>query len=149
MERSRFAIFFLILAPPVSGQIDGSWLRAKFGAPLNREVFTVRPGIEMIVDYSPTGNHACRLELPGQAPMAADAPAGVAINPKKPIDDLLAEIVPLSMRGKEGLKMCESAGMSGICSIDYEHLSIVESSDGGHRAAVIVRFKIAGCSGDR
>jgi len=139
----RCAIFFLGFASIGLGQMDGSLLRAKFGAPLNREVFTVRPGIEMVVDYSPTGNHACRLELPGLAP------AGVGVNTKKLIDDLLLEIVPLSMRGKEGGKMCESMGRMGMCSADYEHLSILESLDGGDRKSVVVKFKIAGCSGDR
>jgi hypothetical protein len=145
----KTAIFFLILASSAFGQMDSSTLRAKFGAPLNREVFTVRAGIEMIVDYSPTGSHACRLELPGQAPMPADWPVGVGFNAKKAIDDLLAEIVPLSMRGKAGQSFCMSAGMQSMCSTDYENLSIREPSSGGGRTAVIVRFKIAGCSGER
>ncbi len=129
--------------------MDRSSLRAQFGAPLHREVFTVRPGIEMIVDYSPTSNQACRLELPGLAPMPADTPQGVGINTKKLIDDLLAEVVPLSMRGKERGKMCESTGLNGICWTDYEHLSVAESMSGERRTAVIVRFKIAGCSAER
>src|ERR1700722_17935104 len=112
----RCAIFFLGFASIGLGQMDGSLLRAKFGAPLNREVFTVRPGIEMVVDYSPTGNHVCRMELPGEAPMPADTPPGVGVNTKKLIDDLLLEIVPVSMRGKEGGKMCQSAGRMGMCS---------------------------------
>jgi hypothetical protein len=149
MRCGRLAIFDLIFAASAFGQMDGTTLRAKFGAPLNREVFTVRPGIEMIVDYSPTGNHVCRLELPGQAPMPADAPMGVGINIKKPIDELLAEIVPLSMRGKAGASSCMQAGMIGMCSTDYEHVSVVESLNGGQRTAVIVRFKMAGCSAER
>jgi hypothetical protein len=149
MRCGKLAVFFLGMVTAAFGQVDGVSLRAQFGAPLRREVFTVRPGIEMIVDYSPTGNHACRLELPGQAPMPKDAPMGVGINVMKPIDELLAEIVPLAMRGKEGGKMCASTGLNGICSLDYEHLSIVESLRGGERTAVTVRFKMAGCSGDR
>jgi hypothetical protein len=146
MGCGRLAIFCFVFAASVFGQMDGSSLRAKFGAPLNREVFTVRRGIEMIVDYSPTTNQVCRLELPGQAPIPVDAPMGVGINTKKPIDELLAEIVPLSMRGKEVGTFCENAGMSGMCSTGYENVLVVESLNGGHRTAVIVRFKIAGCS---
>jgi hypothetical protein len=85
MACGRLAVFFSILAASAFGQMDGSTLRTRFGAPLNREVFTVRPGIEMIVDYSPTGNQVCRLELPGQARMPADAPVGVGINREKAI----------------------------------------------------------------
>jgi hypothetical protein len=147
--KMKTAIFFLILASSAFGQMDASGLRARFGAPLHREVFTVRPGIEMIVDYSPTGNHACRLELPGEAPMPADAPMGVGINTQKIIDELLTEIVPLSMRGKVGSRFCASAGMQSMCSTDYENLSILEPSSGARRTAVIVKFKIAGCSGER
>jgi hypothetical protein len=149
MDCSRLTISCFISAASAFGQMDSSSLRERFGAPLNREVFTVRAGIEMIVDYSPTSNHVCRLELPGQAPMPADAPMGVGFNIKKPIDELLAEIVPLSMRGKGGASICSYAGMSGMCSTDYEHVSVAESLNGGRRTAVIVKFKIAGCSGDR
>jgi hypothetical protein len=146
---NRFAILSLTFASSLLAQIDSSGLRAKFGAPLNRETFTVKPGIEVIVDYSPTANHACRLELPGQAPMPRDAVPGVGINIKKLIDDVLAEIVPLSMRGKELGLMCESAGMISICSKDYEHVSILETLEGGRRTAVIVKFKTADCAAAR
>jgi len=131
----RLAIFFLIFAASALGQMDSSSLRVRFGAPLNREVFTVRPGIEMIVDYSPTSNHVCRLELPGDT--------------KKLTDELLAEIVPLSMRGEEGASFCTTSGINWMCSTDYEHVSVVESSNGGQRTVVIVRFKMAGCSTER
>ncbi|HTB13652.1 MAG TPA: hypothetical protein VK752_18880 [Bryobacteraceae bacterium] len=145
MGCGRLAIFCLVFAASAFGQMDGSSLRAKFGVPLNREVFTVRPRIEMIVDYSPTGNQVCRLELPGLAPMPADAAPGVGINTKKIIDEIVAEIVPPSMRGKAGASMCTSSGKNGMCSTDYENVSIAESLDGARRTAVIVRFKIAGC----
>jgi len=147
MDCRRFGIF--LLTSCAFAQIDSSTLRAKYGAPLNREVFTVRPGIEMIVDYSPTGNLACRIELPGLAPVPADAPVGVGINTKKLIDDLLVEIVPLSMRGKTGTSICTSTGINSMCSTDYENVSIIESLASGRRTAVIVKFKIAGCSNDR
>jgi hypothetical protein len=146
MDCGRLGIFLLACASCAFAQVDASTLRAKFGTPVSREVFTVRPGIEMIVDYSLTGNHACRLELPGLAPMPADAPTGVGINTKKPIDDLLVEIVPLSMRGKEGASFCMSTGINARCSTDYENLSILESLNAGRRTAVIVKFKIAGCT---
>ena len=109
----------------------------------------VRPGIEMIVDYSPTSTHACRLELPGQAPTPADWPVGVGFNAKKAIDDLLTEIVPHSMRGKIGQSSCMMSGINSMCSTDYENLSILEPSGGGGRTAVVVKFKNAGCSGER
>jgi hypothetical protein len=136
----------LIFISPVFAQVDASALRAKFGAPLSRETFTVRAGIEMIVDYSPTRNLVCRLELPGHAPVPRDVPAGVGTNTKKLIDEIVEEIVPPSVRGKELGRMCESTGISGICSKEYEYVSISEPSNGARRTAVIVRFKTADCN---
>jgi hypothetical protein len=147
--RGIVAIFGLIFASSAFAQIDSAGLRAKYGAPLNRETFTVRPGIEVVVDYSPTANHACRLELPGEAPVPQDAAPGFRINTKKPIDEVLAELVPLAMRGKELGRMCQSAGRISMCSVDYELVSIVEPAEGGRRTAVLVKFKSADCTGGR
>jgi hypothetical protein len=139
------AIAGLIFTSVMSAQVDSSALRARFGAPLNRETFTVRPGIEMVVDYSTTSTHACRLEFPGEAPFPPGAAPGVGFNLKKLMDDVVDEIVPAAMRGKELGRMCESSGMNGMCSRLYEHLSIIESMTGDRRTAVIVRFKTADC----
>lgn len=148
MDCRRLGIFVLACGSSAFGQIDSATLRAKFGTPLTREVFTVRQGIEMTVDYSATGNHACRIELPGVAPVPANAPPGLAFYTQTAIDELVAGIVPLSMRGKAGGKFCNGSGRAMTCADDYENVSITESLDGGHRTAVIVKFKIAGCSND-
>jgi hypothetical protein len=138
------AFFILFGALTAFGQIDSSGLRAKFGAPLNRETFTVRPGVKLIVDYSPTANHACRLELPGEV-MPIDAPPGVGVNPKKIVDDILAEIVPLAVRGKELGRMHQQIGLAGMSTIDYENVYVNESLTGDRRTALIVKFKTADC----
>ena len=145
----RIGIFLLTWASCAFGQIDSATLRAKFGTPVTREVFTIRSGIEMTVDYSPTGNLACRIEFPGLAPVPADAPPGLALYTQKAIDDLVAGIVPLSTRGKEGGKFCTGTGRAMMCATNYENVSIIESLDNGRRTAVVVKFKIAGCSNDR
>ena len=54
---------FLVVASSAAGQIDAFSLQSKYGAPLDRETFTVRPGVEMVVDYGP-GKQACRIQLP-------------------------------------------------------------------------------------
>ena len=139
------AFFILLAASTAFGQIDSSGLRAKFGAPLHRETFTVRPGIQMIVDYSPTATHACRLEFPG-AGMPKDAAPGVGIDVKKFIDDIVWEVVPASVRGKDtGRKFCSQMGLSGMCFTEYDHVTISELSRGTERTAVIVKFKTADC----
>lgn len=45
------------------GKHDADRLRDKYGAPVNRETFIVRPGIEMVVDYGPA-KQICRIQLP-------------------------------------------------------------------------------------
>jgi hypothetical protein len=71
----------------------------------------------MIVDYSPIANHACVLKFPGEA-MPPDAKPGVGNNPKKIIDELVLEIVPLAMRGKELGRMHQQMGLRGMSSTD-------------------------------
>jgi hypothetical protein len=148
MGPRTFAFLALTFASTAFAQIDSAGMRAKFGSPLNREVFTVRPGIEMIVDYSPTANHACVLKFPGEA-MPPDPKPGVGINPKKIIDELVLEIVPLTMRGKDLGTIYHQSGMHRMSSIDYENVSIIESMTGGQRTAVVVRFKAADCAAER
>jgi hypothetical protein len=145
-------VLFLIFASTVFGQIDSFALRAKFGAPLNRETFTVRPGTDMTVDYSPTSSHTCRLEFPGAAPLPRDVAPGVGVNLQqlqKLMDEVVEAVVPQSMRGKELQGMCEIAGTMSMCSKNYEHVAIRESFNARGRTAVVVTFKAADCSGDR
>lgn len=78
--------------------------------------------------------------------MPADAPLGVAIDPKNLMDELLLEVVPRALRGKEKNRMCQASGMSSMCSTDYDNLTIIEPMTDGRRSAVIVKFKTAGCS---
>src|SRR6185436_16287964 len=95
----RLVATFIGFVLSAFAQVDGAWLasdlRAKYGPPLAREVFTGRPGIEMVVDYAANG-HVCRIQLPlvgpGREPGLKTAQA---------IDDFLAELIPLTMRGKE------------------------------------------------
>jgi hypothetical protein len=148
MGHGTFASLALIFVSTAFAQIDSAGMRAKFGSPLNREVFTVRPGIEMIVDYSPTANHACVLRFPGEA-MPPDPKPGVGINPKKIIDELVLEIVPSTMRGKELGRMRQQSGMQGMSSTDYENVLITEPMTGDQRTAVVVRFKTADCAAER
>jgi len=100
----------------------------------------------MIVDYSPTANHACRLEFPGQAPFPKDVGPGVGVNLTKLMDDIVAEIVPASMRGKEGGKMAQVSGTVSLQTTTYEHLTISEPMTGNNRTAVIVTFHNPDCA---
>jgi hypothetical protein len=128
----------LALASALFGQIDSYQLRAKYGPPLERETFTISPGFQIIVDYGPD-QQACRLELP------LDRPGGS----RKQVDDILLELVPMSMRGKEIRSMFQSFGVQSIKSTEYEHVIISEPQDPeapGPRTGVSVVFKSSATS---
>jgi hypothetical protein len=124
-------------------QIDGarfaSDLRAKYGPPLARETFVARPGFEMVVDYAANG-HVCRIQLP---PIAPGREPGVKT--AQAVDDFVAELVPVTMRGKELGRMVEAVGAPSVSHIEYENVTISELRQGERRTGVTVRFKNEEC----
>ena len=63
----RLLICVLIWALPAVAQLDSPALRAKFGAPLNRETFHLPAGFDLVVDYGPD-LQVCKLEVPSLMP---------------------------------------------------------------------------------
>jgi hypothetical protein len=124
-------------------QIDASGfaseLRAKYGPPLARETFTARPGLEMVVDYSAVG-HVCSIQLP---PFAPGREPGVIT--AQAVEDFLAELVPSAMRGKELRRMAEQMGLHSASIVEYENVTILESSQAGQRTGITVTFKGEEC----
>jgi hypothetical protein len=57
------SILSLIAVSLAHAQIDAFSLRSKYGQPLDRETFTVLPGIDIRVDYGPA-KQACVIVLP-------------------------------------------------------------------------------------
>jgi len=132
-------------ASPVFAQIDASVLRAKYGLPISRETFNVQPGIEMIVDYGPN-NQVCRLQLP--AGISTREPVFPGVVTRQQIDDVLTELVPASMRGKELGRLFEAMSRASVSVVEYEHVTISEPQDPDHpgiRTGVAVRFKNEDC----
>jgi hypothetical protein len=128
----------LFAATSAFGQMDESSLRAKYGAPLDRETFMVRPGIEMVVDYGPS-RQVCRIQLPSGMKIVGSVPSGWFT--KQQIDEVLGEVVPPSIRGKQlnGFMMATGAG-SALSLVEYENVSIGEV---GPR--ITVTFKDSTC----
>jgi hypothetical protein len=124
-------------------QIDGTKfandLRTKYGPPLSRETFTVRTGIEMVVDYAANG-HVCRIQLP---PVGPGRDPGV-ISPQA-IDEFISELVPLAMRGKELRRWAEISGLYSVLTVEYENIAIGEMSQGQKRTGVTVTFTKEAC----
>jgi hypothetical protein len=121
----------LFLAASAFAQIDKSTLTAKYGPALNRETFTVRPGIELIANYGPA-YQVCSMELPGTLPEAQS-------------DQILDELVPTAMRGTKGPEFMGQSGLASVRSVEYENIIINESYTGAVRNSLIVIFKNAGC----
>jgi hypothetical protein len=120
-----------LLALPASAQLDSAALRAKFGAPLNRETFRVRIGMDIVVDYG-ANQQVCSIEFP-------------ALSSQKDTEEFLAGLVPDSMRGKELGRMASQNGLAWASFIEYEHVTISETGHGDTRDRTTVRFKTEGC----
>jgi hypothetical protein len=132
----------LLAATSAFGQIDASSLRSKYGQPLDRETFTVRPGIEMVVDYG-SGRQVCQIQLPSGEHMVGSVPAGVVT--KEQVDEVLNEVVPLSVRGKEINRGLIYTGAPMFSFADYEHVSIGELKVNGTGKGITVTFKDPAC----
>jgi hypothetical protein len=124
------------------GQMDTYRLRVKYGPPLDRETFTVRPGIEMVVDYG-SGKQVCRIQLPSGTQYGGKVPDGAVT--KQMVDEVLQEVVPASMRGNELGRLMEAVGLPMISITEYEHVTISEVKNGGIGNGITVTFKDAAC----
>jgi hypothetical protein len=123
-------------------QIDAASLRSKYGPPLERETFTVRPGIEMIVDYGPN-KQVCRIQLPSGEQYGGTVPENAIT--KQRIDEVLNEVIPPSVRGKEKGKGSASFGVT-ILFTEYENVMISEPESDVIGRKITVTFKDPVCS---
>ena len=124
------------------GQMDTSTLRAKYGEPIARETFQVRPNIEAVVNYG-TGHQVCKIDLP---PGSYVNPPHGATNHE--VDQVIEELAPPSARGKEINKGMLSTGRNSMSFADYENLTIAEPQDPDHpgrRTSVTITFKRPDC----
>ncbi len=94
----------------VTAKWDASTLREKYGEPLVRETFQVRPNLEMVVNYGP-GRRVCRIELPHTTT-------------KQQLDEVIDELVPPSVRGEETGRNLWIFGGYSMSSMLYEHVTI-------------------------
>jgi hypothetical protein len=102
----------------------------KYGEPLARETFQVRPGLEAVVEYG-AGHQVCRIEFPVSAA-------------REEVDEVLDELVPLAERGQEtGRSLWIFGGYSRSC-IFYEHIVICEHDPG--TTGVTIIFRRPGCN---
>jgi hypothetical protein len=134
---------------PISAfaQLDASALRAKYGEPLARETFRVRPHIEAVVNYGP-GRQVCEIGLPPDNDLIMDGEANFSFLTKRQINEVIDELVPPSIRGKE-IRRIGTHRLGGIFSTEYEHININEFQDPAHRGvrrAVTIHFNRPDCN---
>lgn len=117
-------------------------LRSKYGPPLDRETFTVRPGIEIVADNGPS-KQVCRIQLPSGMKIVGTVPVGAVT--KQQSDEVLNEVVPSLIRGKELNRIAMATGAPMHFLTVYEHVTISESQIEGVGQGVTVNFKDPAC----
>jgi hypothetical protein len=123
----RLALCFGVLALPALAQLDSAALRAKFGAPLNRETFRLRPGFDIVGDYG--ANHqVCKMEMP------TSITRGETMS-------FLEGLVPDSTPGKEVINRT-GGGAYGVEEHIYERVGITMPGEWGSGT---VRFRSEAC----
>ena len=142
---TKYAISFavvLLAASSALAQVDAYSLRAKYGQPLDRETFTVRQGIEIVVDYGPS-KQACKIQLPSGKNFVGTVPDGSIT--KQQIDEVLNGVVPPSIRGKELARMMTGTGTPVLFTTEYEHVTIGEFKIDGRGKGITATFKDPAC----
>jgi hypothetical protein len=137
---AKLALF--VVCCTAFGQMDTTTLRAKYGEPLPRETFQVRPNIEAVVNYG-TGHQICKIDLPPGS--YVNPPHGAS---NHDVDQVIDELAPPSARGKEIGVGVLSLSRASLRLMRYEHVDISEPQDPDHpgrRTSVTITFKRPDC----
>jgi hypothetical protein len=134
-------MLFLIAAPSAFAQLDSFTLHSKYGPPLERES---RCGPESKWSWTMgQAKQVCRIQLPSGTRYGGTIPDGAVT--KKHMEEVLDEVVPISLRGKEVNKMEQIMGLLSVSMTIYEHVTIAESKNGSIGTGITVIFKDASC----
>jgi hypothetical protein len=119
----------------MAAEWDASTLRLKYGEPLARETFHVRPDLEMVVNYGPD-RQVCKIDI--------SQPAS-----HQQLDEVIDELVPQFIRGDKvfGPHLIMIGGYS-MRSVHYEHVTVSEPHDPKHpdsRTGVTITFNRPDC----
>lgn len=144
MNKTLSFALALISASSAFAQIDAFSLRSKYDPPLDRETFTVRPEIEIRVDYGPA-KQACIILLPSGMIVREPSPDVIT---REQMKDVLDEVVPDSVRGKEIKRLVVGAGILRTVHTEYEHLTVDEHFKSGIGTGIVVTSKDPACRKD-
>jgi hypothetical protein len=141
----------VILAFAVTAPLDSFDLRKRFGPP-DVERFAIRPDITMAVEYGSDGK-ACILDFePRQAFIHGMNIRELTVS-KETALELLDEVTPPEIRGKEKIPLFDSGGFQSSCiGIVWGEYENIQVSAGMHMCktpiavrSLSVRFKRPAC----
>jgi hypothetical protein len=110
-------------------ELDTIALRKKYGEPVARETFQVRPNIQIVVSYG-RSNQVCRIEFP------------ISLT-RQDLEDVIDELLSPSERGKEIGHSRWIFGGYSVSHVEYENI-IISEREGG-TAGVTLTFKRPDC----
>lgn len=136
-------ILLLIVCSSVPAQqINSLSLRLKYGPPLDRETFTVRPEVEIRVDYGPS-KQACAILLPsGMTAVGTPSPDVITRDQMK---EILDDLVPVAVRGPEIKRGVIEVGILRTVYTEYEFVNILEHFKSGVGTGIVVVLKDPAC----
>ena len=143
---SSLILIFLTCVSSAFGQLNSAELRARFGAPLDRETFHVADGFDLVVDYGP-GMAVCKLEVPSLMP--SNERVVNLVEQSRRMYEFLMKLIPEMMRGKEMGRRLTASGINALVSIEYENMIITEPRRTGEEygtTTITVRFKDSNCN---
>lgn len=145
LHLGRLIMCCLSVTLPAGAQLDSSALRVKFGSPVNKEVFHIPSGFDLVVDYG-VGNQVCRLEVPGLMPSKETVSNALVMRQR--MYEFLSELIPGSMRGKLLNQGAASTGGHSVEFTEYEHITISQQWS-NHQPfdnnPIVVTFKNDSC----
>jgi len=159
MPKLAIAVGFFV-ASSAFAQLDANTLRGKYGPFLDRETYTVRPGVELVVDYGPS-KLACQLRISFHdiktvknvfldqvvPPLNPRSPSAMphldtAITKEQIVDD----VVPPSVRGAIGTHNGAGFSTGGhVVSIWYYDKLTIEYDSRNGSDIITITMKDSAC----
>jgi hypothetical protein len=122
---SFVGVMLLLVAPALSAQTTTD-LKNKFGPPDKRGYYLVRKGIRLKVSTEKEKVREMVIE-PDEAKSQVGAGSFI---PAPTINEIIAELAPVSLRGEHVRSIVFNAGLSSVAAEEYEHVVISTSSTG-------------------
>jgi hypothetical protein len=119
------AVCLLVALGTVAVTQSSQELRNRYGEP-DLERFIARPGIGFTVQYG-SDHLACEVLVEPPQPLAYTK-EDVPLMSSEAVTEILEEVVPSRMRGKETGKIVTASGCNEFQIVEYENMSIMRST---------------------